>query len=337
MTRRRLWRLGAALLAGAAFVAFLVGILFEGALMDRTERWSTRLPPALPLGMIVAGMLTVFLWLRSALADEPEPEKDDVDTPAEPVVRQEARLRRLIHSRDFLPEEMPDGWSRPLSTGGSSRWRFESKAEACGLVVETGKGITTVRVFIAARGTAEPVIDARCVEILALVRHVGEFFEIEPAKDHPELRMFVTVPLGVLPRWPVPQGIPSPRERVLSPHLVAARKYLPQKLPPGWSVPVAIGDDHGTEWKDGSWMIATDEDRFFIVSLVTSKGRVKLSVTFFWTDEIEVSEGEVAGMLRHFRGVLEFAQTEATEVEMIRTRTYLGEIAPEGGARVLLN
>jgi hypothetical protein len=104
-------------------------------------------------------------------------------------------------------------------------------------------------------------------------------------------------------------------------------------------VPIAIGDDHGTEWKDGAWMIATTDDRFMIVFLVTSKGRVKLSVTFFGTDKMEVSEGSAAEMLRHFRGVLEFAQTEVTEgsPEAVSTRTYLGELAPEGGARVLLN
>lgn len=198
------------------------------------------------------------------------------------------------------------------------------------------KWLLTVRVLITGRGTREPVSDARCAEIIAHVKLVGEFIETDPGKEHPEARLWISIPSGELPRWRVPPRIPPARERVLSPHLVAARKYLPQKLPLGWSVPVAIGDDHGTDWKDGSWMIATGDDRFMIVCLVTSKGRVKLSVTFFGADGIEVSEGAAADMLRHFRGVLEFAQTEEVPAE-VPTRTYLGEIAPDGGPRVLLN
>jgi hypothetical protein len=216
---------------------------------------------------------------------------------------------------------------------------FDTKTECVALTTERKRGLTGVKVFIAGKGTMEPVSDARCTEILGHIRNVGEFFEAEPDEDHPAVRLWFAVPEAARPQWPVPKSIPPPRERELSPHLVAARKYLPQRLPTGWSVPVAIGDDHGTEWKDGAWMIATPGDWFMIVFLVTSRGRVKLSVTFFASDGAEVSEGAAAGMLRHFRGVLEFAQTEVTEgtPEAVATRTYLGELAPEGGARVMLN
>ena len=212
------------------------------------------------------------------------------------------------------------------------------ETEGCALTIARRHGLTAVRVYVTGRGAQEPVSDARCAEILAHIRHVGEFIEGEPDEDYPQARVWIGVPVGQRPRWRVPKSIPPPRERALSPHLVAARKYLPQRLPRGWSVPVAIADDHGTEWKDGAWMIGTSDDRFLIACLVTSKGRVKLSVTFFGADGEEVSEGAAVEMLRHFRGVLEFAQTEATSDEgEVPTRTYLGEIAPEGGARVLLN
>ncbi len=269
--------------------------------------------------------------------DDDDAEERGRSSPTSPA--KPSRIDRLLQARDFLPDEPPEGWSRPLAVAGSNRWMFDTKTETVALVLERQRWMMAVKVFIAGRGMVEPVSDARCADILAHMRRVGEFIEIDPDEDHPGVRMWLAVPTGLRPRWRVPKSVPPPRERLLSPHLVAARKYLPQRLPQGWSVPIAIGDDHGTEWKDGAWMIGTSDPWFIVVFLVTSKGRVKLSVTFFGADGHEVSEGSAAEMLRHFRGVLEFAQTEATEgsPDAIPTRTYLGEIAPEGRSRVLLN
>jgi hypothetical protein len=274
------------------------------------------------------------LMRRSRIVDEREqgttpPPKDEKD----------ARIDRLFKARELLPVEPPPGWSRPRALRGARSWVLETDHESLRVELHRQGPSIAARVFIVPLRTTEPVSDARCAEILAHVQHVSEFFETEGHATLPGARAWVGFSRSMRPRWPVPKSIPAPRERVLSPHLVAARKYLPQKLPAGWSVPVAIGDDHGTEWKDGAWMIATSDDWFMIVFLVTSKGRVKLSVTFFGDDQHEVSEGSAAAMLRHFRGVLEFAQTEVTEgsEEAVPTRTYLGELAPEGGTRVLLN
>jgi len=273
------------------------------------------------------------LTRRMRLVDERE------EGTAPPPKKDEATVRvdRLIKSRDLLPIEPPPGWSRPRALRGARCWVTETdRGEGLLVELERQGASLAARVTIHPRGTTEPVSDARCAEILEHVQHVWEFIEANGDPRMPGGRIWVALPRRSRPRWPVPERIPEPRERDLSPHLVAARKYLPQKLPAGWSVPIAIGDDLGTGWKDGAWMIGTSDDRFIIVFLVTSRGRVKLSVTFFGADGIEVSEGSAAEMLRHFRGVLEFAQTEKTEGE-VPTSTYLGEITPEGGIRAILN
>jgi hypothetical protein len=346
MVRTRFWRrvCGWASVLGV-FVA-MAGIFLEGAAVeaDRTLPGGVSvLWCLLPLAVIGAGLLSSYFTMSLIPLDGGDDEqpatgssKSSAGAPA--PAKHASRTERLFQARDFLPDEMPEGWTEPLAIGGSHRWMFDTKTESCALTIARKNGLTSVRVYVVGRGTREPVTDARCSEILAHIRYVGEFIEGDQDADFPQARVWVGVPADERPRWRVPKSVPPPRERVLSPHLVAARKYLPQKLPRGWSVPVAIGDDHGTEWKDGAWMIGTSDDRFLIVCLVTSKGRVKLSVTFFGADGIEVSEGAAVEMLRHFRGVLEFAQTEATHDEgEVPTRTYLGEIAPEGGTRVLLN
>jgi hypothetical protein len=261
--------------------------------------------------MVTIGALALLYCVFESRARARLGDEEEAAPPTPAVGQKPSRVTTLLQARDFLPEEPPEGWSIPLAIGGSHRWMLDTKKE--------------------------PVSDARCAEILAHMRNVGEFIEAAADKEYPEIRVWVAIPTGIRPRWRVPRSIPAPRERELSPHLVAARKYLPQKLPDGWSVPVAIGDDHGTEWKDGAWMIGTTDERFIVVCLVTSRSRVKLSVTFFGADAIEVSEGAAVDMLRHFRGVLEFAQTEAVHEGEVPTRTYLGEITPDGGVRAVLN
>ena len=341
------WMLGRTLPLTAALLVGMGTVMLSGELRQVAHANRAQLELtyyAIPCASIVFGVLGLLYCVVARRAGvvflgKDVDEEGDEPQPPPGTRRKPTRVGRLLEARDFLPEVPPEGWTVPLAVGGSYRWMFHAKTELVALLVERDRGMTTVRVFIAGQGMKEPVSDARCAEILAHIRHASEFYETEADKEYPETRVWLGVPPGVRPRWRVPESIPAPRERVLSPHLVAARKYLPQKLPQGWSVPIAIGDDHGTEWKDGAWMIGTSHRWFIVVFLVTSKGRVKLSVTFFGGDGHEVSEGSAAEMLRHFRGVLEFAQTEVTEgsVEAVATRTYLGELAPEGGARVLLN
>jgi hypothetical protein len=334
------------LLPWMAFAFVGLGIWFLEEMLHeyaaRPVRLIDSVPPAVLIGLgalvLLAGIYERRLSMRIAQDDERMRELGEIEKePPRPPGQKPSRADVLLKARDFLPEEPPEGWSRPMATRSPVRWLFETKTERCGLTLERHKVMSIVKVFIVGKGAHEPMSDARCAAILEHVRNVGEFIETDADPEYPEARTWIARPTGERPRWRVPKSIPAPRERVLSPHLVAARKYLPQKLPQGWSVPVAIGDDHGTEWKDGAWMIGTSDARFIVVCLVTSKGRVKLSVTFFGADAVEVSEGAAVDMLRHFRGILEFAQTEAVSGGEVPTRTYLGELAPEGGTRVLLN
>jgi hypothetical protein len=289
--------------------------------------------------VMFAGLALGFWSLLGRRSRIIEERAQGVASPPPPKDESSNRTDRLLDTRNLLPEEPPPGWSRPRAPRGARYWVVDAGSETLRVELHRQGPSTAAKVLIFQHGTTEPVSDARCAEILEHVQHVTEFFETDGYPDWPGARAWVGFTRRMRPRWPVPASVPAPRERELSPHLVAARKYLPQKLPAGWSVPIAIGDDHGTGWKDGAWMIGTTDDWFMIVFLVTSRGRVKLSVTFFGGDGHEVSEGSAAEMLRHFRGVLEFAQTEVTEgsPDMVPMRTYLGEIAPEGKARVLLN
>jgi hypothetical protein len=335
------WRLMGALFPFLGFALMALGTVTAGMELREVTRAGHLQIPApyyvMPGLMVTIGALALLYCVFESRARARLGDEEEAAPPAPAVGQKPSRVTTLLQARDFLPEEPPEGWSIPLAIGGSHRWMLDTKKETVALVLSRQRWMMAVKVFISGLGAKEPVSDARCAEILAHMRNVGEFIEAAADKEYPEIRVWVAIPTGIRPRWRVPRSIPAPRERELSPHLVAARKYLPQKLPDGWSVPVAIGDDHGTEWKDGAWMIGTTDERFIVVCLVTSRGRVKLSVTFFGADAIEMSEGAAVDMLRHFRGVLEFAQTEAVHEGEVPTRTYLGEITPDGGVRAVLN
>jgi hypothetical protein len=74
-----------------------------------------------------------------------------------------------------------------------------------------------------------------------------------------------------------------------------------------------------------------------LACLCTSKGRVKLAVTIFRPDGEEVTEGTALELLRQFRGVLEFVQTDTSEDPPPRRCTYLGELQPARAERAMLN
>jgi len=168
------------------------------------------------------------------------------------------------------------------------------------------------------------VNDARCSAILGEMRLVSEFAEAEPYAKWPSARAW----LGTLPEFELPAPVPSKppvvREPDLSPHLVAARKYLPAKLPPGWSVPMAVTSSYGTEWSAGAWAIGVD-DQLVLAALVTSKGRVKLMVAIIRPDGSRASESEALRVLKHFRGVLEFVESPGAE-DAPGSVFYLGEL-----------
>jgi hypothetical protein len=281
------------------------------------------------LGVLAA--VGLLLWLlRSSRFPEEAPE------PAERRPRG-PDVNRLYYMREFLPETPPSGWSIPVAPNRASTWHIETGQERVIAELEQEAGLCALRVTVARHDRAE-ISDDRATEILGHFRGVGEFVEGVEMPDRPTARTWIAVPRGMRPKWRVPEAPPEPREPELSPHLVAARKYLPERVPKGWSVPVAITDDHGMDWKDGAWMMGAGQE-VIIACLCTSKGRVKLAVTIFRRDGEEVTEGTALELLRQFRGVLEFVQTDPSEDEEEGPPrcTYLGELQPARAERAMLN
>src|SRR5579859_1876054 len=259
----------------------------------------------------MAHAYTLTLRLRFAEAEELVPRTTEY-------------AERMARTREVLPAEPPPGWSRPVRPQRSLAWHVRTEAELVSVTVVRRGGVPVARVLIAPREGDALVGDARCEAILGKMRLVGEFAEAEPYAKFPTARAW----LGALPEFelpaPVPAKPPAVREPELSPHLVAARKYLPAKLPAGWSVPVAITSSYGTEWSSGAWAVGVD-DQLVLAALVTSKGRVKLMVAIISADGSRASEGEALRVLRHFRGVLEFVESPGAE-DAPGSVFYLGEL-----------
>jgi hypothetical protein len=247
-----------------------------------------------------------------------------------------AEGQRIVRARQFLPEVALPGWTVPIAIRGGDGWAVD--VGDVGLVISVhGKGgMWSLRVIVTPRSGTDVVGDARCAEVLSQLTNVKEFFEGAELPTVPTARVWYALPRSMERKLPLPEAPIEPIEPELSPHLVAARKYLPEKLPKDWSVPIAITEDHGTEWKDGAWMMGTGRE-IMLACLCTSKGRVKLAVTIFRPDGEEVSEGTALELLRQFRGVLEFIQTDTSDDPAPRRSTYLGELQPAKGERAMLN
>jgi hypothetical protein len=243
-------------------------------------------------------------------------------------------LARLYRLRDFLPEEPPSGWSVPFRLRDQDSWIMDAGDEGLMLRLERSGPFWAVRAFITTRGGAPLPSDGRCAEILGQLRGLGEWMECNPG-DCPATRVWLAFPRAQRPRFRVPEGLPWPPEAAGNPALAAARKYLPDKLPEGWSLPVAVTGDHGTGWKKGGWIMAVDETLMAIVALCTSEGRERLAVALFHRDGSEVGDAEAVDVLRHFRGVYEFAQSERSADESFVA--YFGEISAKRRDPATLN
>jgi hypothetical protein len=181
-----------------------------------------------------------------------------------------------------------------------------------------------------AREDGASVSDARAGEILPHFCGVGPFMETDwsPAmirERFPHARQWVALPCETIAQIPAPVAPPAVIDKPLNAHLRAVRKHLPAKLPEAWSVPVAVTEPQGN-YTGGFWLIEQD-DVAFIVTLVGSLNRAKLAVTIFFPSGETVNEACAYGILRHFRGVSEFAQCDDDRT-IAGARTYLGEIVP---------
>jgi hypothetical protein len=241
------------------------------------------------------------------------------------------RLRRLHKALDFLPEPLPESWSPALSPHGTVLWRVIVGGDVVLLawVVCYNVG-DRLHVTLAHEREARAVDDTRAAEILAHFRGVTSFAEqaktLRPILEKlPGARTWLALPFETVRSMPVPSAPPELTTTPLNAHLAAVRRHLPSKLPEGWSVPLAITEQR-FGWRHGAWMIE-HEDVISIVMMFVSGGRPKLSVTLFRPDQSEVGEYDALDILKHFRGVREFVQTEMTDPEQIAgARSYVSEV-----------
>jgi hypothetical protein len=281
----------------------------------------------LALGLVAIGAASLRLRELERQAGPPPP-RIGVST---------ARRRRLMNALQYLPAALPAGWSEPMSVKGTVAWTFAVKDAIATVWTVAGDVGPSLHVALARKGGEGRVSDVEALEVFGAFVDVTEFVEVESApsrvlQTHPLARAWMALPREVAAALPRPERLPVPDEKPLNQHLIAARKHLPEKLPFGWSVPVAVTDKY-EGWDDGAWMVE-DDDAVVIACLVTSRGRVKLAVTIFHPDQSDVTEARAMAVLKHFRGISEFVQTDATGVQ--GGRMYLGEIQ-KTDSRALLN
>jgi len=332
----------------SAYVA--VGIVFAALVVwgyatgrDGGPGMPAWVPLAFGLGMCV-GLVAVArdgfrVWY--VLNGPDDPSKVRVPVPDE-------RLHRLGKALEFLPDPLPPDWTGVVSPHPSYVWRAFVGDDVVSIswAVRFDVGY---RVLVTLGHTRDggrspaPVSDGRAAQIFKHYRGVTHFVELastpEPlATDLPGARTWVALAQEAeraLVERSLPAQPPQADERPLNEHLVAVRKHLPAKLPPGWSVPVAVTEVRDS-WRDGAWMIET-RHAVLIAMMVPSQGRAKLAVTIMHPDESAVNEAEALGILKHFRGVQEFVQTDIEgKVTIAGARMYLGEIDPPT-KRAMLN
>jgi hypothetical protein len=72
-------------------------------------------------------------------------------------------------------------------------------------------------------------------------------------------------------------------------------------------------------------MILDDDDVVLLVTLLPPDPRVKLAVTLVDPDRATVTEARAKDVLRHFRGIKRFVQTDFSN-EIAGARMYLGGV-----------
>ena len=139
MGSRRFWRRAFFVGSVVGVVVVLAGIFSEGAMVEANHVSPAGIPTlqlCLPLVVMFLGVEMVLLGLGHAPigdADDEEPVGGGASKPtgaASAGPKKASQTERLFQARDFLPDEMPEGWTRPLAMGGSHRWVFDTKQRA---------------------------------------------------------------------------------------------------------------------------------------------------------------------------------------------------------------
>ena len=219
-------------------------------------------------------------------------------------------FKRLVNARRFLPTPLPAGWSRPVNPCGSACWHLSAGSEK--LLVsqkleDDEPGLVQALIFPPA-GCKEPVATDRCMDILEPLKDVQEWFEVpfNPEPRVPTARSFIAAPHGMLVRQ-ADRAMPRPdaTRKPLSRWLRAVReRHLPEKLPAGWSAPIARLDDD-------IWMFEVDDFLVLAGYCVDEDRSVKLSVLLAAGEKF--SEEDATSILGKMRNVREFVPVHVEE------------------------
>lgn len=297
------------------------GVLVAG--MAAWAVWRSPLDPGTAAPVLFGGLFAcgAAAWSAQRLLDEVRyPEG------APPPCRTPEDVFLMYAARDFMPAEWPADWSKPIATRGTTAWRFAAGSVHVYVMLCTrGRRSLNVRVWMEpAKG--ETLSDDRCSEILGTFRLVGEWMEATVGRGARAkgARLWFGVPLSGRLRLDdpaPPDKMPQPVGRKLSQAAREVRRYLPEKLPVGWSAPVGI------EQNDG-WLIDTD-DYLVVASLVTTEAGVRLMVALIAAREEDVCAERAIDVLRHFRNVREFVPDKPLE-DFPNMLLYCADLMPGG-------
>ncbi len=300
---RRRRRITRALFQGLAAFGFV--LIAWGAWRTGTPRGAIRLAAfALAMSPLLCGAFA--LWLERI--DDEQPERSNLSIPAS-----RDRDTRLRLALEFLPEPRPAGWTRPFSPRGTVCWlAFAADVAVFWWVLDDDQIGTFLYVALTSRDLQRPVAHEHVGDILAQFRFVGPFAEMlttptDLATKYPAARTWVALPYETLAGLTVPEKpvkwVDDPRND----YLAKVRAHLPDKLPEGWSTPVAF--DGSSDLLEAMCWLITAGDVVLVIMGIGEDVR-ELTVTVFLPEGRRATEEQARRVLAHFRGVGAFAPAD---------------------------
>lgn len=252
-----------------------------------------------------------------------ESEEAPADVPAEFEPRSRDDAKVLLFLSKFLPETQPPGWSRPIAPRGRTDWIIQAGDEQV-IVAPRMRGEQTLAIRVAIvppKGTAVPVSEERCREILSCLPGVTEWAEVEGPRARSSTRFWYGAADGMRPKFTdreIPDELPKPRGRAPSWMAVELRRHFPEKLPSDWGVPIAMANGMGWIFEAPPFVV--------MMGFCTIADRVKLIVTLIEGRGEKQTEEAAMSVLSKFRNVSEFVPEGDPEFPHM----YLGELAAGG-------
>jgi hypothetical protein len=153
--------------------------------------------------------------------------------------------KRLHHWLAFQPWPKPPGWEGPFSPGGTW-WAWVYRTGAISVASWAQWSEAGERFFVALVPTdGKRRGDACTTEMLSHFGVVGPLVELSEspewlARAFPGTRTWTVLLDDGVASWPAPPKQPQGVERLWEEPVAGAPAHPPEKLPGGWSVPVAV-------------------------------------------------------------------------------------------------